>query len=233
MTFTDALKEARRLGALYPWADVRAWKRDGDRDAGIEAVYEGGSVSGGLAEVEAALAGMQERAVPASKTPKWRQAVAVVLSLIDSGLLRPGDPVMPATVLAERTGLSPMTCRRALQALTREGVLALNAGIKARRVVAGGEPSAEEAARTRLARALAEKRQAAGLHQPELAERIGFSVTSVAHAETGRIWQSQKFWTRADTVLGCGGELLRLRDGWRRAARPGSVPDRDERALGM
>ena len=38
------------------------------------------------------------------------------------------------------------------------------------------------------------------------------SVTSVGHAETGRVWQSRAFWERADGVLLAEGALLRLHD---------------------
>jgi Helix-turn-helix domain len=50
-------------------------------------------------------------------------------------------------------------------------------------------------------------RRAAGLTQPQLAEVVGVSVTSVGHAETGRLWQSRRFWEHVDKGLSAGGEL--------------------------
>src|SRR5258708_7042445 len=55
---------------------------------------------------------------------------------------------------------------------------------------------------------LASRGRANGLTQPELAGRVGVSVTTVGHAETGRLWQSRQFWERADAILGAGGALL-------------------------
>jgi hypothetical protein len=47
--------------------------------------------------------------------------------------------------------------------------------------------------------------------QPELAAKVQMSVTTVGHAETGRLWQSRTFWVHADEVLGGGLlELFRL-----------------------
>jgi hypothetical protein len=77
----------------------------------------------------------------------------------------------------------------------------------------GGAPAAEaDAPRQRLSRGLAARRRAAGLTQPELAALIGVSVTSIGHAETGRVWQSRAFWERADGVLLTNGALLQLYD---------------------
>ena len=39
------------------------------------------------------------------------------------------------------------------------------------------------------------------LTQPQLAIRIGVSVTTVTHAETGRLWQAREFWKQADRAL--------------------------------
>ena len=56
----------------------------------------------------------------------------------------------------------------------------------------------EETLRDTLSRTLAARRRAEGLTQPELADVLGVSVTTVGHAETGRMWQSRDFWWRAD-----------------------------------
>jgi hypothetical protein len=37
-----------------------------------------------------------------------------------------------------------------------------------------------------------------GLTQPQLAAVTGMSVTSIGHAETGRLWQSRRFWELGD-----------------------------------
>jgi hypothetical protein len=50
--------------------------------------------------------------------------------------------------------------------------------------------------------------------QPELAAKIGRSVTSIGHAETGRVWQSRRFWMLADQALGDIGDLLRMYDSY-------------------
>jgi hypothetical protein len=43
-------------------------------------------------------------------------------------------------------------------------------------------------------------------------------VTTVGHAETGRLWQSRCFWERSDAVLSACGELLALHDAYRAIA---------------
>ena len=56
------------------------------------------------------------------------------------------------------------------------------------------------------------------------------SVTTVGHAETGRLWHSRAFWERADKELNVGGELLHLHDAYRAAAVPPPAqiePDRE------
>ncbi len=53
-----------------------------------------------------------------------------------------------------------------------------------------------------LSTSLATRRRALGLTQPQFATALGVSVTTVGHAETGRLWQSRRFWERADSVLG-------------------------------
>jgi hypothetical protein len=87
-----------------------------------------------------------------------------------------------------------------------------------------------------LSAGLAARRHAAGLTQAELAELAGVSVTTVGHAETGRTWQSRRFWERADAALRAAGDLLRLHDAYRAASSPQqgqrSTADSIERTLG-
>jgi DNA-binding XRE family transcriptional regulator len=71
-----------------------------------------------------------------------------------------------------------------------------------------------------LSASLATRRRAAGLTQPQLAELVDMSVTTVGHAETGRVWQSRAFWERADKALNADGELLALHDTYRAAEIP-------------
>jgi transcriptional regulator with XRE-family HTH domain len=71
-----------------------------------------------------------------------------------------------------------------------------------------------------LCSSLAARRRAAGLTQPQLAEIVGVSVTTVGHAETGRLWQSRGFWEHADKAVDAGGELLALHDAYRAATVP-------------
>jgi transcriptional regulator with XRE-family HTH domain len=63
------------------------------------------------------------------------------------------------------------------------------------------------AARTQAGRLLACLRHAAGLSQVQLAGRIGYSATAVAHAERGRRPVSAQFWELADAALTAGGRL--------------------------
>lgn len=63
------------------------------------------------------------------------------------------------------------------------------------------------AARTQAGRLLACLRHAAGLSQVQLAGRIGYSATAVAHAERGRRPLSAQFWELADAALAAGGRL--------------------------
>jgi transcriptional regulator with XRE-family HTH domain len=63
------------------------------------------------------------------------------------------------------------------------------------------------AARNEAGRLLACFRHAAGLSQVQLARRIGYSATVVAHAELGRRPASAEFWELADEALGAGGSL--------------------------
>jgi hypothetical protein len=90
----------------------------------------------------------------------------------------------------------------------------------------GGQAPAD-AARD-LSAALAARRHAVGFTQKELADLIGCSVTTVGHAETGRTWQSRRFWEHAEKTLNANGELLDLHDRYRAAAVP---PDLDAKPV--
>jgi hypothetical protein len=68
-----------------------------------------------------------------------------------------------------------------------------------------------------LSAALASRRRAAQLTQPQLAELADVSVTTIGHAETGRLWQSRRFWEHADKALNADRELLALHDAYRDA----------------
>jgi hypothetical protein len=57
--------------------------------------------------------------------------------------------------------------------------------------------------------------------QPELAEKLGVSLTTVGHAETGRVWQARDFWDRAGRELGDDGCLLRMYDQFKAAGHAG------------
>ena len=162
--------------------------------------------------------------------PKYARVAAAIRSQVADGTLRPGQPAPSGAALSRVTGYSTLTCRRALRLLIAEGVLAPGPSRNARPRVAGppqlpAERDLAAAARS-LASGLAARRRGQGLTQPELAARAGVSVTTVGHAETGRLWQSREFWQRADTVLGAGGDLLRLHDAYREAgaARASEAP---------
>jgi transcriptional regulator with XRE-family HTH domain len=70
-----------------------------------------------------------------------------------------------------------------------------------------GMREAIAAARTEAGALLAGFRHTAGLSQVQLAGRIGYSATAVAHAELGRRPVSAEFWELADGALGAGGRL--------------------------
>jgi len=159
--------------------------------------------------------------------PKWARVAAAVRGQIADGTLLPGQPAPSGAALSRLTGFSTLTCRRALRALVADGVLVPGPSRNARPRVAGGpRPRAERDLAT-MARALsaglAARRRATALTQPELARLACVSVTTVGHAETGRLWQSRRFWDRVDAVLGAHGELLRLHDAYREAAAASGV----------
>jgi hypothetical protein len=153
--------------------------------------------------------------------PKYARVAAAVRGQIADGTLRPGEPAPSGAALSRVTGYSTLTCRKALRQLVADGVLTPGPSRNARPRVAGppqlpAERDLASAARA-LATGLAARRRANGLTQPGLARRVGVSVTTVGHAETGRLWQSRQFWERADAVLGAGGDLLGLHDAYREA----------------
>jgi transcriptional regulator with XRE-family HTH domain len=173
------------------------------------------------------------RAVTAegSGPPKYLRVAAAVRDQVANGTLRPGQPAPSGAALSRLTGYSTLTCRKGLRALIAEGVLTPGPSRSARPRVAGPPQGAGQrdlvAASRVLSAALAAGRRANGLTQPELAERAGVSVTTVGHAETGRLWQSRHFWEQADAVLAADGELLRLHDAYRAA---GTSQQREEEA---
>jgi Helix-turn-helix domain len=108
-----------------------------------------------------------------------------------------------------------------LRLLLVDGTLVPGASPSARLRVAGagqGGGAYPEALRLVLLAALAARRHAEGLTQPQLATLLGVSATTVGHAETGRLWQRRGFWQRTDRVLGTGGTLAGLYDGMLAAA---------------
>ena len=156
-----------------------------------------------------------------SSLPRYARVAASVRGQIADGTLRPGQPAPSGAALSRATGYSTLTCRKALRLLIADGVLVPGPSRNARPRVAGpGAFPAERDlsdARRALSAGLAARRRAAGLTQAELAVLASASVTTVGHAETSRVWQSRRFWERADAALGAGGDLLRLHDAYRGA----------------
>jgi hypothetical protein len=151
--------------------------------------------------------------------PKYQQVADSIRARIADGILLPGEPAPSAAALSRATGYSSLTCRQALGKLIKDGVLVAGASPRARPRVPAPPPGRDaqalaSAVRT-LSAALAARRHTAGLTQPQLAEIIGVSLTTVGHAETGRLWQSRRFWERADKGLAADGELLALHDAYR------------------
>jgi DNA-binding transcriptional regulator YhcF (GntR family) len=156
--------------------------------------------------------------------PKHAQAAALVRAQVTDGTLRPGQTAPSGAQLARLTGFSVLTCRKALRTLVTDGTLTRGVSPHARpRVTASTPQHADDAARA-LSRALAAMRRAAGLTQPDLAALTGYSVTTIGHAETGRLWQSRSFWEKADLMLAADGELTRRCDAYHAAAGPADVP---------
>ena len=154
-----------------------------------------------------------------TRTPRYVQAAETVRARIADGTLRPGAPAPSGAALARVTGFNAITCRKALELLIMDGTLRACPSPNARARVAGDDPArADPAARAAaLSAALAGRRHAAGVTQLELAGITGYAVTTVGHAETGRLWQSRAFWEAADKALNAGGELLGLHDDYRAA----------------
>jgi DNA-binding transcriptional regulator YhcF (GntR family) len=170
--------------------------------------------------------------------PKYAQVAVRVRAQIADGSLLPGQSAPSGAALARATGYSSLTCRRALRMLITDGVLVPGTSPNARPRVPSratpGERNCADAARA-LSGSLAALRRAAGLTQPQLAEIVGMSITTIGHAETGRLWQSRRFWERADTAVYAGGQLLALHDAYRASAVPvepvatlHAVPDQEE-----
>jgi DNA-binding XRE family transcriptional regulator len=169
--------------------------------------------------------------------PKYAQAAESIRAQIADGTLTPGQPAPSGAALARATGYSTLTCRRALRTLIKDGVLVPGTSPNARPRVAGPatrrEQTLTDAARM-LSVSLDRHRRAAGLTQPQLAALTGVSVTTIGHAETGRLWQSRDFWERADKELNAGGELLARHDAYRAAtATPLSSVDPDDTTPGF
>jgi DNA-binding transcriptional regulator YhcF (GntR family) len=167
---------------------------------------------------------MQRTPAGGAVLPKYRRVAAEIRRQIEDGTLRPGQPAPSGAELSRDFGFSTLTCRKALRTLIAEGLLVPGPSPNARPRVADPQaPDLErdvaEAARA-LSAGLAERRHEAGLTQSELAALAGVSVTTVGHAETGRTWQSRRFWERADAALQAAGELLRLHDVFRAASSP-------------
>jgi hypothetical protein len=81
------------------------------------------------------------------------------------------------------------------------------------------EPEAIVNARCVLGMQLAACRRAAGLSQVRLAEKIGFSRSTIANVETGRQNVQREFWESADTTVSAGGTLVGAHDKMEAAAR--------------
>ena len=164
---------------------------------------------------------MNRKATSPVSTPKYQQVAARIRAQIADGTLSPGESVPSGAALSRVTGYSALTCRKALRTLIRQGVLVAGASENARPRVPSRSASGSKAipdARHSLSTSLATLRRAAGLSQPQLAEIVGVSVTTVGHAETGRLWQSRRFWEKADKGLNANGNLLALHDTFRAEA---------------
>jgi DNA-binding XRE family transcriptional regulator len=159
---------------------------------------------------------------PAVSARKYERVAAHVRGQIADGMLRPGEPAPSGAALARITGYSQLTCRKAIRTLIQEGALVPGPSPGARPRVPPRRPTPGERTQANAARALstglASRRRAARLTQPQLAAITDVSVTTIGHAETGRLWQSRRFWELADKELSAGGELLALHDAYRTAA---------------
>lgn len=150
--------------------------------------------------------------MPLRMTPAQDAVMRWVREKIEDGTLKPGMPVPSGRALARESGRNARVCRAALRAMVADGTLeaAPSAAGRPRVPLPGEHADALDALRRQLSRTLAAARRAGGMTQPELAEKLGVSVTTVGHAETGRMWHGRGFWERAEGVL--GGGLLALFD---------------------
>ena len=162
--------------------------------------------------------------------PRHARAAAMIRAQVADGTLKPGQAAPSGAALARLTGFCPLTCRRALRALIADGTLVRGASPNARpRVAAAAPQRADDAARA-LSGALAALRRAAGLTQLALAALTGYPVTTVGHAETGRLWQARAFWEKADLILAADGELTRRHDAYVPPSQaPPATPRRSRR----
>ena len=156
--------------------------------------------------------------------PKYAQVAASIRTQIAEGTLQPGQCAPSGAALARATAYSVLTCRKALQALVEDGVLVPGHSRSGRPRIPGPASTRDRQAiadaRRALSTALAAHRRASGLSQADLAATTGVSVTTIEHAETGRLWQSRRFWEGADRALDANGELLRKHDAYRAVAVP-------------
>ncbi len=138
-------------------------------------------------------------------TPRFAQAAAIVRAQVADGTLKPGQPAPSGAHLARVTGFSQDTCVKALRALTAEGTL--TRGVSRERPPPRRRPRQPASRRCgRGAVAGAGRAAPRGRAVPGPACRPGrHSVTTVGHAETGRVWQSRAFWEKADAVLAAAG----------------------------
>jgi DNA-binding XRE family transcriptional regulator/tetratricopeptide (TPR) repeat protein len=89
------------------------------------------------------------------------------------------------------------------------------------------EPEAIADARCTLGVRLAACRRAAGLSQARLAEKTGFSRSTIANVETGRQHPPRDFWESADMAVSAGGSLVTAHEELEAEARralAGAVP---------
>jgi DNA-binding transcriptional regulator YhcF (GntR family) len=157
-------------------------------------------------------------------------AIAVVREMIANGSLKPGDRVPSGPELARKADCHVITARDALRHLVSDGTLTRGVS-KTSRPRVGRPDAGRNREREELieapSRHLGARRRARGMTQQDLAGLLGVSITTVGHAETGRLWQSREFWQRAEAVL--GGDLLRLAD-TAQGAMAGAAPEIPSRA---
>jgi DNA-binding transcriptional regulator YhcF (GntR family) len=174
---------------------------------------------------------------PVMASYKYARAADSVRAQIADGTLRPGGPAPSGAAIARRNGCSALIARKALRSLIEDGTLLPGLSRNARPRVADRDDRTTGRqnlgrARRELSGALAARRRAAGLTQPELAALAGFSITAVGHAETGRLWQSRRFWEYADKELSADGELLALHDAYRAATAPDAASTAEDTGTG-